>query len=238
MTETQHQQDDLDRQQAELERAQFERDRFQRELDRWRADGAGDERIAVQQAALDRAQAAADRLRAAMDRRQAAIYQARPDTDELTGALRRDVGIWRVIEEVERARRCDTALTVAFVKIDDLGNVNEAQGRPAGDTLLQAVGWSLQAGLRVYDLVIRFGGGQFVCGLPGAGCDHAKMRFTEISLDLRQRAADELVSVGYAELEEGDTASSLIKRAEADIATGWKPDPPSGGDRNPLDTAL
>jgi predicted signal transduction protein with EAL and GGDEF domain len=57
-------------------------------------------------------------------------------------------------------------LVVAFVDVDGLKRVNDTEGHLAGDALLIAVADSLRACLRSYDLVMRFGGDEFVCALP------------------------------------------------------------------------
>jgi diguanylate cyclase (GGDEF)-like protein len=63
---------------------------------------------------------------------------------------------------LERARRAEEGLVVAFVDVDGLKQVNDTEGHFAGDALLIPVANSLRAYLRSYDLVMRFGGDEFV----------------------------------------------------------------------------
>lgn len=117
-------------------------------------------------AARDRAAAALDRKEAALDRLRAAEYLRRTYRDELTGALQRQVGRERLVHEVQRAQRFGDELVIAFLDVVHLKGVNDTRGHDAGDKLLAAVGSSLHRCLRSYDVVVRYGGDEFVCPCP------------------------------------------------------------------------
>ena len=61
----------------------------------------------------------------------------------------------------------DTMLGVAFLDLDRFKNINDTLGHEAGDCLLQQVAERLQASLRAYDVVARWGGDEFTLMLPG-----------------------------------------------------------------------
>jgi diguanylate cyclase (GGDEF)-like protein len=173
-----------------------------------------------EQAARDRAEASDDRERAAQDRRQAAADRERAGIDALTGALRRERGLVDVQREIDRARRSDGRLVLAFVDVDGLKAVNDAQGHAAGDQVLRDVAAALRDGLRSYDLVIRYGGDEFLCVLSGTDVDGAQRRFDEVTRSLTQRSPKASVSTGLAALEDPDTLDALTARADAALYAG------------------
>jgi len=130
----------------------------------------GDARIreAVEAAAEDRRHAAADRIHARADRARARRDRLSADHDELTGALARGTGMRSVVHEIARANRSAEPLTLAFVDVDGLKTVNDTQGHAVGDTLLRNVVTARRSGLRETDLIVRYGGDECLCVLPGA----------------------------------------------------------------------
>jgi diguanylate cyclase (GGDEF)-like protein len=136
--------------------------------------------------------------------------------DELTGVLRRAAGLDQLQREVRRARRFDDQkLVVAFCDLDDLKVVNDTSGHAAGDAVLREMAAALRRRLRAYDLVIRWGGDEFVCSLPGAGLEAAQRALDDIRTELRARTACTF-SAGFAELGLDGDAESLVARADAD----------------------
>jgi diguanylate cyclase (GGDEF)-like protein len=118
---------------------------------------------------------------------------------------------------LERARRAGEGLVVAFVDVDGLKRVNDTAGHLAGDALLIAVADSLRAYLRSYDLILRFGGDEFVCALPNASLEQVRGRFGEVSRFLAACPAAGSISAGFTELLAGDHAEDLIRRADANL---------------------
>ncbi|MBA2695858.1 MAG: GGDEF domain-containing protein, partial [Actinobacteria bacterium] len=70
--------------------------------------------------------------------------------------------------EMARSSRAREALSVAFIDVDHLKQVNDTRGHAAGDRLLQHVADALRSRLRSYDLVVRYGGDEFICVMPGS----------------------------------------------------------------------
>ncbi len=172
-------------------------------------------------AQADRARAAADRERAAQDRAEAARERERLEAalthahlDDLTGALRRDMGWLALTHEIARARRGDGRFVVAFVDVDDLKGVNDRDGHAAGDAVLRTLVTAMRSHLRSFDPVVRFGGDEFVCGLGGAGLAEVKRRFGLIGQAVREDAGVG-ISVGLATLGDDETIDQLAARADA-----------------------
>jgi diguanylate cyclase (GGDEF)-like protein len=166
------------------------------------------------QAAADRATAARDREDAAADREHLLGELERAHLDDLTGAYRRGMGEIAVINEIERARRSDQALVLAYVDADGLKGVNDREGYAAGDALLRDLVAVMRSKLRPYDPVVRWGGDEFICTISNTDLIGARERFEEIRVALAETGGAP-VSVGLTVLKEGDTLETLVERADA-----------------------
>lgn len=166
-------------------------------------------------AAIDREHAAADRAHAALDRHHARAALRDAHIDELTGTHRRGMGTHELEREIDRARRGNGQLVLAFVDVDDLKGYNDREGHAAGDALLVDVVNAIRSRLRSYDPVIRFGGDEFVCALADANLADAERRFDEIRSALARTRPGCSVSVGFAELGGDDDADALLSRGDS-----------------------
>jgi len=158
----------------------------------------------------DRHTAAADRGASAQDREEASL-------DDLTGVYLRDIGFLELEREIEKARRTSQPLVLAFLDVDHLKVVNDDQGHAAGDQMLIRVAATLRAELRAYDLIIRYGGDEFVCGLPGMGLDDARRRFGSVNAAISAPPVPGSVSVGLAQMQPEDSLAVLVARADDDL---------------------
>src|SRR5258706_3074874 len=135
--------------------------------------------------------------------------------DDLTGVMRRAAGIAATEREIARARRQKSPLTVAFVDIDGLKQTNDAGGHAAGDALLKGLAAALQVGLRGQDLVLRYGGDEFVCVLPDTPLSAGADKMRQIQTDARQAGFG--FSMGLAGVARPDDVVSLLGRADAEL---------------------
>jgi diguanylate cyclase (GGDEF)-like protein len=185
------------------------------------------------EAARDRALARSDREHAAADRLQVAEELASEGVDYLTGALRRRVGVAALTRELDRARRTGDPIVVAFVDVDGLKAVNDERGHAAGDALLRGVVASIQHALRPYDIVMRYGGDEFVCLLSGQRLAGARSRFDRIAADIADANDGASVTVGLAEGPREGSLDELITRADDAMIAARTP---RGRARDPRET--
>jgi diguanylate cyclase (GGDEF)-like protein len=167
-----------------------------------------------QAAAEDRAHAATDRELAALDRLSCAKELASAEVDEVTGALRRRVGLAALQRELDRTRRTKEQLTVVFIDVDGLKHVNDEVGHIAGDQLLRTVVTCVGEEFRSYDVILRFGGDEFVCSLSGETMEGIGARFERIAERLGEKFAGARISIGVSERRADDTVDTLIDRAD------------------------
>ena len=139
--------------------------------------------------------------------------QARRDT--LTGLPNRFVFEERIGALIEQARRHGRPLTLAALDLDHFKAVNDAMGHFTGDRVLQQVAATLQAQIRLTDLLVRMGGDEFLLILPDtdmpAAC-HLAERLCRVVAELGVvTASGQLgVSIGLAEWQPGLSVSAWL----------------------------
>jgi diguanylate cyclase (GGDEF)-like protein len=166
-------------------------------------------------AASDRERAARDRQAAARDREFLRDEMERSQMDELTGAYRRGMGEILLRHELMRAKRLGAPLTLAFVDADRLKETNTHSGHAAGDALLRQVCNGLQARLRPYDPIVRWGGDEFVCTVSGVIPAEARIRIEQAEVDLGALDPPVSITFGVAAMQPADTLAALVSRADA-----------------------
>ncbi|MFQ5653238.1 MAG: GGDEF domain-containing protein, partial [Planctomycetota bacterium] len=82
--------------------------------------------------------------------------------------------------EVRRARRQGTPLSLIFTDLDHFKEVNDTLGHLEGDRLLKEVAELLRGSVRESDLVCRFGGDEFVIILPATDLAAARRKADEL----------------------------------------------------------
>lgn len=107
------------------------------------------------------------------------------ESDPLTGCpTRRALRAW--FERWEGGE----PVSVVLIDLDDLKRINDRHGHDAGDEALRLVAGVLKGSIRPGDLVVRWGGDEFVAVLRGAGHDAAQRRFTGLISVLEEATSD------------------------------------------------
>lgn len=86
--------------------------------------------------------------------------------DRLTGLHNMTFFEERYPEEFERALRYEYSFSLIMMDIDDFKMYNDSYGHPMGNVLLQKVTRAMGEALRDVDILVRYGGEEFICVLP------------------------------------------------------------------------
>jgi two-component system cell cycle response regulator len=115
--------------------------------------------------------------------------------DELTGLPNRRSVMRQLEALLSRARRHGHTLAVLMIDADHFKTLNDRHGHAAGDVALRALADRLGERLRAEDVVGRFGGEEFVIGLPDADAAGA----AAVAEDVRAAVAEHQVTIdGHA----------------------------------------
>lgn len=182
------------------------------------------ERESIAQELGDLSTSLRDRNRQLMDARRQLTDLA--NVDELTGLGNRRLVNKVLQEEINRARRAGTFLSLILLDVDYFKDYNDNYGHPAGDAVLERLADLMQqATSRAGEVVGRYGGEEFILILPGASAEAAlrtaqrlqEMVIADAIPHSASRVADVItVSQGVvtvtpdAELTPGD----VVKRAD------------------------
>jgi len=105
--------------------------------------------------------------------------------DALTGVFSRRAFEERLSHDLDLALRNKTALTLAYIDLDDFKVVNDTRGHAAGDEALRATGLALTRATRRVDTVARLGGDEFAVVLPDTDRRGAELVVEKLRADLR-----------------------------------------------------
>ncbi len=145
--------------------------------------------------------------------------EALATTDGLTGLKNHRSFQDQLHEEVERALRYGTPLSVLMLDVDRFKAYNDTFGHPAGDTVLRRVAEILQSTCRVHDFVARYGGEEFAVILTEADSERARATAERLRAAIEaepwsERPVTASFGVATLSLTTNDT-TGLIAQADA-----------------------
>ena len=138
------------------------------------------------------------------------VLQHQARIDAVTGLPNRAALERELARSVAASTRTGTPLAVAVIDLDHFKDVNDSSGHHAGDALLRRFADEWRNGVRPTDLLFRYGGDEFVLLLPGCALDEAAALVERL-----RAAAPGPCSIGVVERRTGDTADSLVARADS-----------------------
>jgi diguanylate cyclase len=146
-------------------------------------------------------------------------------TDPLTSLSNRKFFDEALVKTLAEATAENESLSLLMTDIDHFKTFNDTYGHLTGDQVLRLVALSVKQNVKGQDIAARYGGEEFAIILPNTVlraavtvADH--IRRAVMSKELMKRSTGEhlgriTISVGVATLKAGDTAQSLIGRADA-----------------------
>jgi diguanylate cyclase (GGDEF)-like protein len=139
-------------------------------------------------------------------------------TDPLTGISNRLKFDEALVNEILRSARYKNSFALLLYDIDQFKAVNDAHGHQTGDMVLTELSRFVADNIRSIDVFARWGGEEFVIMLPGCDGEMAYQAAEKLRAGIAQIQFESVGTVtcsfGAAQYVDGETAASLIARAD------------------------
>jgi diguanylate cyclase (GGDEF)-like protein/putative nucleotidyltransferase with HDIG domain len=145
-------------------------------------------------------------------------------TDPLTGLPNTRSLFMHLTRELARAQRLRTEVSLLVMDLDDFKQINDTHGHHVGDRALCEVARVLRAGIRPYDICVRYAGDEFIVVLAGCGAEEAERKRQELQrqvgeIQFEARPGRPLalgISAGAAVFpHDGDSYEALLAAADS-----------------------
>jgi len=139
--------------------------------------------------------------------------------DGLTGLYNHNYIIERVENEISRAKRKNTPLSVLMLDIDHFKIINDNFGHQVGDEVLVQSANIFRQEFRKEDILGRYGGEEFLIVLPDTDLENGvpsaeKIRTTIEALTWKHKGLEVTISGGISTFKGNNLAFDLIKEAD------------------------
>lgn len=147
--------------------------------------------------------------------------------DSLTGLLNRRALFERLSQEMARAKRHGSVLSVILCDMDGFKEINDTYGHTAGDEVLRYIAQTLKEPLRRADTVGRYGGDEFMIILPATSAKGAQSLAERIRSTIEAtefqvaegRTVRLSVSIGVAECNPESDINDIVRNADKALYT-------------------
>lgn len=147
-------------------------------------------------------------------------------TDPLTKVFNR-LRLDTILEnEISRAIRYNSILSVIMIDVDDFKNVNDTYGHDVGDLVLTQIANTIQNNIRKSDTFGRWGGEEFLIISPETDLIQAKSLAEKLRIEVQaqvfQNVSSKTCSFGISCFEENDDVLSLMQRTDKALYSAKK----------------
>jgi len=136
--------------------------------------------------------------------------------DPATGLYSRSFIEQQLGKEIARAKRQNTALTLATVHLDEFAELNTRYGQSATDLALKELARRLKKACRGSDFAVRWSDDDFLLVLPECGLNEVKVvlnRLGALEMNCAGRQVILAYTTGWVDYQPGDLPGDLLKRA-------------------------
>ena len=145
-------------------------------------------------------------------------------TDPLTGLPNTRFMFMHLTRELARATRLKSEVSLLVMDLDNFKDINDTFGHHVGDRALREIAAVMRAGIRPYDICVRYAGDEFIVVLSGCGGEEAERKRVELQqavdgLQFEARPGKMLplaISIGAAVFpHDGDSYETLLANADS-----------------------
>lgn len=136
--------------------------------------------------------------------------------DPVTGLYTRTSALLHLGKEIARAKRQNTALSLATIHLEDLADLNRQFGKTAVDQALKEFARRLKEVSRGSDYAVRLANDDFVLVLPKCNVGEVSTvlnRMGSMDLECAGKRISLAYTTGWVDYQPGDMPSDLLKRA-------------------------
>jgi diguanylate cyclase (GGDEF)-like protein len=136
--------------------------------------------------------------------------------DPQTGLFNRAFAEEQLGKEIGRAKRNNSALSLATIHLDEFDQLNARYGTSATDLALKELGRRLKRSCRGSDFAVRLAKEDFLLVLPECGLGEVKLvlnRLGTLEMNCAGRKVNLAYTTGWVDFQPGDGPSDLLHRA-------------------------
>ncbi len=143
-------------------------------------------------------------------------------TDDMTKLYLKRYFQLRLEDEIKRATRYHSKITLIMMDIDLFKKINDTYGHVPGDKVLMRVAEEIRENFRDVDITARYGGEEFAVIMPEVSKNHAliaaerlRKNIEDISFQMKRKKVKITISIGLAEFpEDGESPIQLVEAAD------------------------